>query len=155
MGEHKRNRKDSVTREARRAFAVAAEGFAVEGERVAWMINALADKHPGTSLGDIIVCVDEPGSDNHQTALRASHAIRGVPFVHARLRARSGCHEVQTTPPPDGRMWLQVGLICKGGTYYELAAASPIVVDGLTHGIVFCAADFDRGAARFAQGATT
>ena len=152
MGEHRRNR---VTREARKAFAVAADGIAAGGENVAWMINALRDKHPGTATGDIIVCIDEPGSDNHRTAMRAGHGTIGVPFVHARLRARSGCLEVQTTPPPDGRMWLQVGLSSGDGVVYEVAAAVPIVVDGLAHGLVFSADDFDRGAAHFAQKPTT
>lgn len=145
MGEHKRN-KNTVTRDARRAFAVACDGMAAEGERIGWFINALMEKHPGTSIEDVVVCVDEPGSVNHQIAERAKHTPPGVPFVHARLRASSGCHEVKTTAPPAGRMWLQVGLTSANGMDYEVASAAPIVVDGLACGICVTDEHFDRGA---------
>ncbi len=144
MGEHKR--KSPVTRDARRAFAVACDGMAAEGERIPWDINALMAKYPGTAIEDVIVCVDEPGSLNHQTAERVKLAAPGVPFVHARLRASSGCHEVKTTAPPAGRMWLQVGLTSANGMDYEVASAAPIVVDGLACGICVTDEHFDRGA---------
>ena len=149
MGEHKR--KSPVTRDARRAFAVACDGMAAEGERIPWDINALMAKYPGTAIEDVIVCVDEPGSLNHQTAERVKLAAPGVPFVHVRLRANSGFHEVKTTAPPAGRMWFQVGLTCTeitcaNGMDYEAAPVAPIMVDGLAHGICVTDEHFDRGA---------
>ena len=145
MGEHKRN-KNTVTRDARRAFAVACDGMAAEGERIPWDINALMKKYPGTAIEDVIVCVDEPGSVNHQTAERAKLAAPGVPFVHVRLRANSGCHEVKTVAPPAGRVWLQVGLTSANGVDYEVAPAAPLMVGGLACGLSIVAADFDKGA---------
>lgn len=149
MGQHKRN-KNTVTRYARRAFAVACEGMAADGEHIPWVINALMDKHPGTPIEDIIVCVDEPGSLNHQIAERAKFTLPGVPFVHARLRANSGCHEVKTTPPPEGMLWMQVGLTSANGMDYEAATAKPVMVDGRVCGLFFDAAGFDRGAQLYA-----
>ena len=149
MGQHKRN-KNTVTRDARRAFAVAREGMAAEGERIGWAINAMMGKHPGTPIEDIIVCVDEPGSLNHQIAERAKHTPPGVPFVHARLRSNSGCHEVKTTAPPKGRLWMQIGLTSANGMNYEAAPVQPIVVGGFVCGLYLADADFDRGAQLFA-----
>ncbi len=151
MGQHKRN-KNAVTRDARRAFAVACDGIASEGYRIAWDINALMKKYPGTTIEDVIVCVDEPGSINHQTAVSAKLAASGVPFIHARLRANSGFHEVKTTAPPEGRLWMQVGLTSANGMDYEAAPVAPIMVGGLAHGICVVAEQFDRGAELLAAG---
>jgi hypothetical protein len=143
MGEHKRN--GGVSRAARREFGVSMAGMSAHGERVGWMINEVIDAHPGTRVEDVVLCVDEPGSQNHEAAVRAKVASTSTPYVHARRRARSGCPDVVNTAPPEGCLWLQVGLKAPGGMVYGVAAARPVMVDGLVCGVVVAAADFDRG----------
>lgn len=145
-----REQKSTVTPDAREAFSVALEGMAVYGEEIAGAIFSVLEKNPGACVEDLVVCVDAVGSQNHRTALAASLADPAVPFVHTRLRARSGCIDVRAARPPAGFIWLQVCLpapvASRDAAVYELALVKPIMVDGIVWGVVLTAAGFDKGA---------